>query len=218
MSSKRFPNKMMKKILGKTLLERVVNQVLKSKYVNKVIVVTSNLRSDRPIVNFCKRNKISYFSGSLNNVAKRYYEPLKNINSKYFIRINGDSPLIDPNLIDKFILQAKKTNLDIVTNCMHKTFPKGQSVEIIKTNTFKKSYKNIKKKYDREHVTNFFYKNKNKFKIKNIYLKKNYNFINLCIDRSRDISIIKKILKRFNNQVPKIDIIINNYKKILASK
>ena len=108
MSSSRFPKKMMAKILGKTLIERVVNQVSKSKYIEKIIVVTSKLKSDQPIVDFCKKKKIDFFVGSLNNVAKRYFDALKNINYDYFIRINGDSPLIDPNLIDKFITYSKK--------------------------------------------------------------------------------------------------------------
>ena len=217
MSSSRFPKKMMAKILGKTLIERVVNQVSKSKYIEKIIVVTSKLKSDQPIVDFCKKKKIDFFVGSLNNVAKRYFDALKNINYDYFIRINGDSPLIDPNLIDKFITYSKKKNFDIITNCLDKTFPKGQSIEIIKIKIFRKFYKNIKKKYDKEHPTSFFYKNNNKFKIKNIYYKQNFNLINLCIDKPEDMIIIRKILKAFNNKVPKIDMIINKYNRILKS-
>ena len=40
--------------------------------------------------------------------------------AKYFVRINGDSPMIDPRLIDKAIkISQKQKGYDIITN----TFP-----------------------------------------------------------------------------------------------
>ena len=45
----------------------------------------------------------------------------------------GDSPLIDYKLINKAIKISKKYNkYDIITNVYPRTFPQGQSVEIIK--------------------------------------------------------------------------------------
>ena len=59
--------------------------------------------------------------------------------AKYFVRVSGDSPMIDPKLIDKAIKISKKTKgHDIITNVFPRTFPKGQSVEVIKTFTLKK--------------------------------------------------------------------------------
>ena len=42
MSSKRLPNKMLKNIEGKTLLLRVYNQLQKSKYIKKIVVLLRN--------------------------------------------------------------------------------------------------------------------------------------------------------------------------------
>ena len=55
---------------------------------------------------------------------------------------------------------SKKQNFDIITNLMPRTFPKGHSVEIIKTKIFLKYFGNIKDRFDKEHVTPFFYKKK----------------------------------------------------------
>ena len=63
----------------------------------------------------------------------RLYETANMNKAKYFVRINGDSPLIDPKLIDKAIkISKKKKGYDIITNVFPRTFPKGQSVEVIK--------------------------------------------------------------------------------------
>ena len=44
----------------------------------------------------------------------------------------------------------------------------GMSVELIKTNIFLETEKKIKNANDREHITQYFYKNFKKFKIYNI--------------------------------------------------
>jgi len=72
-SSKRLPGKVLKKILGTTVLKRVVDQVKKSKKISKIIIATSNNKTDKKIINFCKKNKIQCISGPLNNVFKRFY-------------------------------------------------------------------------------------------------------------------------------------------------
>ena len=54
-SSKRLPGKVLKKIFGDTILERVINQVKKSKKISKIIVATSRHKTDRKIINFCKK-------------------------------------------------------------------------------------------------------------------------------------------------------------------
>ena len=83
----------------------------------------------------------------------------------------------------------------IVTNCFKKTYPKGQSVEIISKKCFIDNFKYFKKKHQ-EHVTNFFYENSSKFKIKNFFLKSNMRHIGLSIDTISDFKKIKKILSK----------------------
>jgi spore coat polysaccharide biosynthesis protein SpsF len=88
------------------------------------------------------------------------------------LRISGDSPLIDFRLINKSINIFKKNKrFDLITNVFPRTFPSGQSVEIIKTSALGKNLKFFSK-LDKEHVTRYFYRNSPKFKIKNFANKK----------------------------------------------
>ena len=77
MSSKRFPNKMLKNIKGKTLLLRVYRQLQRSKCIKKIVVATSKSKSDDSLERYCKLNKIKVFRGSKNNVSLRFYKLLK---------------------------------------------------------------------------------------------------------------------------------------------
>ena len=77
-----------------------------------------------------------------------------------------------------------------------RTFPSGQSVEIIRTNTLGKNIKFFSRQ-DKEHVTRYFYRNSSKFRIKNFVNKKKTSIKKLSIDTIDDL---KKILKHFKKK------------------
>lgn len=162
LNSKRFPKKHFMDILGKNLLDRVYNQLKKSKFISKIVFAIPDDKKNVTLEHYLKTKKKIYFKGSLNNLSKRIYNLLEVFKYKYFIRVNGDSPLIDYRLIDYCIKIFKKKKIDILTNALPRSFPKGQSIEIIRTSIFIDNFKKIKSKYDLEHVFPYYYKNRKK--------------------------------------------------------
>ncbi len=197
MSSKRLPGKSLKLIRGKEVLQLVYDQISKSKYISKIIIATSKHISDNKIVTFCKKRNISVFRGSLNNVASRFNKIIKKENCKEFLRINGDSPLSNSSLIDRMCKEFLKGKNEIVTNSFPRSFPKGQSVEIIKSSLIKKNINKFNK-YDLEHVSSYFYKNFYKFKIRNIKNKIDQSMYNLSIDTKKDFANIHLIVSNYD--------------------
>ena len=202
-NSKRFKNKVVKLILGKPMIWHLIQRIKKSKNVNKIVVATSKKKFDDKFVKYLEKIKINYFRGDLYNVVKRMYDVAKKNKVNYFLRISGDSPLIDPKVIDKAILlhNKYKNKYDIITNIFPRSFPKGQSVEIIKKSILIRFMKfmNLEEK---EHVSRYFYNNHTKFKIKNFKSQTNKNKINLCVDTPKDFKFItKKYKKIFMNNL-----------------
>jgi spore coat polysaccharide biosynthesis protein SpsF len=193
MSSKRFPGKTLKLLKGKKILELIHEQISRSNFISEIIVATSKHFSDDKIFLFCKKRNIKVFRGSLNNVASRYYQIVKKKRCKYFLRINADSPLSSEKIIDQLCKKSKESKIDIITNVFPRTFPKGQSVEIIRSSLLKK-YIGKFDKYDLEHVTSYFYKNFKKFKIKNIKNKFDQSMYNLSIDTKNDFRNMNSVL------------------------
>ena len=198
-NSKRLPGKVLFKIKDKPILEHIVKRVAKSEFNIKIVVLTSTKKKDDKIVNFCKKKKFKYFRGPLDNVYERYLKAIKKYRCHAFIRINADSPLTDPSIIDIIIKKYKKLKTyDIVTNCMVRTFSKGLSVEMIKSKTFLENYKKIKKNYNKEHITSYFYARKKKFKIFNISTKKKFTMKKYSVDTLNDFLKIKKYINENN--------------------
>ena len=199
-NSQRLPKKVLKKIGNVSILQRLINSLKKIKKIKKFVIATTKNKGDLKIIQISKKNKINYFQGDEKNVASRYYEILKNTKFEYFLRVNGDSPFLDYKIINKLISIKNKSDYDIITNVFKRSYPKGQSVEIIKTSTFLNNFKRLKSRHDLEHVTSFFYKNFKRFKIYNHTNKINFSKINLSIDTEEDLFKVKKIFKDINKK------------------
>jgi len=201
-SSKRFPKKVVTLINKKKTLIELVHARVKKKSKNYLVVVnTSVSRSDDEIASLCKKNKIKFFRGNLTNVFDRTIQCCKKYKLDAFVRVNADRPFFDYNLMIKMIKIFNRNKLDIITNQLSKTCPKGLACEIAKTKIFYEIKKNLLSKPEKEHIFNYFYKNKNNYKIKNYienYYKKNKK-LNLSIDSKKDLKIIETIFKKFKN-------------------
>jgi len=196
-SSRRFPNKVLTKINNIPMLTFVYDRVKKAKKIKKIIIAFSKNNSDNELQKYCKKKKYNYFRGSLNNVLERYSKVSQKYKVNSFVRVNGDSPCIDPELIDYGLKLFQKKDCDIVTNVFPRSFPKGVSVEVIKSSLVHKLVKNKKlSKYNKEHMTSYFYKNYKKFNIVNFKNRKNYSKFNLAVDKKDDLKKIEKILIR----------------------
>ena len=196
-NSKRFNNKVLYKIYNKPIVWHVVSKIKKSKNVKKIIVATSSNKTDDKLVKYLAKIKINYYRGSLTNVAKRLCDAAEKNKAKFFMRISADSPLIDPVIIDKAIeiFKSQKKHYDIVTNVFPRSYPKGQSVEIIKTSKLR-YFLNKFNKEQKEHVTKYFYKNYKNFIIKNFMSDKSKTKIKLAIDTKNDLKLILKKFKK----------------------
>ena len=194
MDSKRFPKKVLKKINNKELLKYMIERIKKTKLGSKIVIATSYKKTDNPIISFCKKNKFNYFRGDLNSVSQRLIEAAEKFKKNFFIRISGDSPLIDPKIIDELILfHNKNKKYDLVSNRLDKSIPPGQTVEIVNTRSLKIAQKKFKNKSHYEHVTKYFYENEKGFKIKNFISNKKFSKMNLTVDSPKDLNKIRYI-------------------------
>jgi len=198
MSSQRYPGKVLKPVTGKCLLQYVLESLNLIDELSQVFVATSTEKSDNPIQEFCDNYGVNCFRGDLNNVTDRFVSLLKKNSCDAFVRVNGDSPLIDHRLIQKGIHIYSDGDYDFVTNALVRTFPKGQSVEIVKSDTFLKIDFNKLSANELEHITAYLYNNKRQFNIYNLSSEKKFGNIQLSVDTITDMKIFENIIHNLN--------------------
>jgi len=192
-SSKRFPNKILKKIKKHEILTIMLKR-LKKKFGKKIFVAIGKKNCNR-IIDVCKKEKTSFFLGSDNNVLERYYKCAQKNKIETIVRIPSDCPLIDPNIVHKGLKKFFNNNVDYVSNLLPASYIDGNDVEIFSIGTLTKIYHNAKTRFDKEHVTTYLRKNKKKFKVMNFGTKKNLSLkYRLTLDYKEDLILIKKIL------------------------
>ena len=201
-NSKRLPNKVLKEINNKSLLEIVYSRVKKKSENIPIIVNTSKNKSDNKIVRFCKKNKINFFRGNLNNVIDSTIKCCKKFELNSFVRVNADRPYWDFKLMFKMINLYLSKNFDIVTNQHPKNFPRGLACEIASTKIFYDLKMKKLSKSEKEHIFNYFYKNSYKYKILNYKDKfyKKVRRINLSVDSNKDFSKLEKIYQKIGSK------------------
>ena len=128
LNSKRFPEKILKKVNKKEVLTIMLER-LKKKFKNKIIVAISN-KDYKKIVNICNKKKIKFFLGSDNNVLERYYKCAIKNSIKTIVRIPSDCPLIDANIIKKGLRKFFSSSSDYVSNLLPRSYIDGNDVEI----------------------------------------------------------------------------------------
>ena len=168
MSSSRLPEKALIDLAGKPVIDHVVGRLSESIGPDRLVLATSDDKSDDILERYVSRTHgIPVFRGGLENVAQRFQDCLCQFPCKWFVRISGDSPFIDPKLVSLMLGAATESD-DLVSNVVERTFPKGQSVEVVRSEVFRSMSIESFDSYEREHVTAYFYRNRERYRIRSV--------------------------------------------------
>lgn len=198
-NSSRLPGKILREINGKPLLQYIIERLALVKGLDDLVIATSEESTDDPIAEYCAQHGLKCFRGSLNNVAERFLHCAEAYHFDYAIRINGDNLFADARVITEMIEVARKGDYDLVTNVKNRTFPKGMSVEIVKTSFYRAVFSTLNTAYYQEHVTIYFYENEDSG---HFYYHYNTSLpeasgVQLAIDTEEDYRLAEQILKGF---------------------
>ncbi|MFV0482758.1 MAG: cytidylyltransferase domain-containing protein [Bacteroidales bacterium] len=198
--STRLPEKILKTVDNKTLLEIHLSRILKSKYITKLKVATTNEEGSEKIVFIASKLGVEVHKGSIDNVLERFYETAKPESPEWVVRLTSDCPLIDSSVIDSVIELAISKNLDYASNALTPTFPDGLDVEVFKYTVLERAYKEATLNSEFEHVTPYIWKNST-YNGGNLFIsdcfKNNldYSSIRMTVDTMEDFWVIEKLVQ-----------------------
>ena len=185
-----------------------------------IIVATSDRSTDDPISVFAENEGVEVFRGSLDDVAARALACARRFGLDAFARICGDRPFHCPQLLVRLVRIQKEKALDLVTNTLTKTYPSGLTTEVVSTEALQRVINQSRDPLDREHVTRYFYRHPEEFRIHNV----EWGFpedaaIHLALDNEQDLSFIFRIMKALpgNPEDASIEIVLREARKALQT-
>lgn len=195
MTSTRLPGKVLESIEESTLIDYQLQRISKCKLVQRIVVATSQEKSDNLLVDHLERKSHPFVRGSLNDVLARFIKVLDVYNPDYFIRITGDCPLIMPEILDSMIEVFEGTELDYLSNALEPSFPDGLDVEIVKSSTLRKLSTMALSLTEKEHVTLGIYSRPEMFSIQNYRNPIDLSAERWTVDYPEDLEFIRRIVK-----------------------
>ena len=215
MGSSRLPGKAMMEIDDKNrVIDCVVEQLKHCNLLDEIVIATTILQEDDIIEDYVRKKHIQCFRGSALDVLDRHYQCAKHFSFSIIVRITSDNPLVDPEIIDKIVTLFKTSDYDYISNEQPPTFPLGYDVEVFSFSALETAWKNAKLPSEREHVTPYFYKNKEIFKQINFGNTIDVSSIRCTLDTNDDYSLIKKIMHKINHR----PILLNDVLKLFEKE
>ncbi|NMM61290.1 3-deoxy-manno-octulosonate cytidylyltransferase [Clostridium sp. P21] len=213
MGSERLPGKVIKPIMDKPMILYTLNRLSKSKYIDNIVLATSTEEREQLLVDVVKKAKYDVFRGHESNVLKRYKDASDKFGGDIIIRVTGDCPLIDAEIVDNVITYFKTNDYDYVRLDVPDTFVRGFDVEIFTKAALDKVDKTVNNinidetknteeiNMYKEHVTYYIYKHPEEFKIGYVKGSKFYNKdYRLCVDTKEDFNLVETIYNNFKNE------------------
>lgn len=195
MSSTRLPGKVLRQILGRPMLELLVERLQCAQQLDGVVVAATVNPSDDPIEILTQKLGIGCFRGSEEDVLGRVLEAANAFAAEVIVEITGDCPLTESAKVDEMLSSFMQMSVDFMVNRLDGSYPDGLGLRIFKKELLQKVDQLTQDPVDREHVTLYVWEHPELFSIHhfNNGLDPKYWDLRLTVDTLEDFDFISKI-------------------------
>jgi spore coat polysaccharide biosynthesis protein SpsF len=202
MGSARLPGKVLMDLAGEPMLSRVVHRTARATTLTSIVVATTKLDSEQPIVDLCHENGWECFRGSELDLLDRYHQASIEYQADVIVRITSDCPLMDPEVVDLVVGDfLNYGSLDYISNSRvpPASFPVGMDVEVMNASTLERAWKEDDDSSFREHVTPYIYRHPELFNLRTVVNDVDYSSFRWTIDTPEDLEFIRRIYGHFGH-------------------
>lgn len=201
MESSRLPGKVLADIQGEPMLLRVARRVQRAQTVDQVVVATTTAETDNPVAALCRRERLACFRGDAIDVLDRVRAAAASQNADVVVRITGDCPVIDPDVIDQTV-QAyldSQPPVDLALNRFvdDRTFPIGLDTEVCSFKALDTAWREADQPYQREHVMPFLYDPPGRFRVLHVRNEEDLGSYRWTVDTPEDLAFIRAVFQHF---------------------
>lgn len=201
MGSTRFPDKVMREINGRPMIELLLERLSKARMIDQIVLATSEDARNDPLARHVEQLGYIVSRGSEDDVLDRYYQAANPLRPDVVVRITGDCPLIDPVLVDAVIQRYLDEKVDYLSNTSPPTFPDGLDTEVFTFASLEQAANEATEQPDREHVTPYI-RNSGHFRTGGFSHHQDLSAERWTVDEPEDFEVIQKVFEYFH---PRID-------------
>lgn len=193
MSSTRLPGKVMAPILGRPMLVRQVERLRRCAGLDLLVVATSDQPADDLIAVVCVEEGVACFRGSLADVLDRFYQCAKAHAADHVVRLTGDCPLTDPQMVDELVRFYLAGDFDYAANCRPPTLPDGLDAEVFTFAALEAAWRGATDPFEREHVVPFIIRRPERFRMGNWAWPQDLSGLRWTVDEPEDLAFATRV-------------------------
>jgi spore coat polysaccharide biosynthesis protein SpsF (cytidylyltransferase family) len=200
MSSTRLPGKTLADVGGEPMLALLLRRLRRSRDVGEIVVATSVEPVDDPIVRLAEGLQIRVCRGSRRDVLARFLDAIAGRDGP-IVRITGDCPLIDPQIVDQTIERFRRLpGCAYASNVQPRSFPDGLDVEVIAAAALRAIAADGLGEDDREHVTSAIRAAPGRFPQAQLVHEPDLGALRWTVDEPEDLCFVRALVARLDDR------------------
>ncbi|MBO33443.1 MAG: spore coat protein [Rhodospirillaceae bacterium] len=204
-TSSRLPGKVLKPLLGRPMLLRQLERIGRAEKIDRIVVATSHEVSDDLLEEVIGAAGYTVYRGNLDNVLDRFYGSVKSLDDDsiaHVVRLTGDCPLVDPQIIDRVIESHLQQGNDYTSNVLEPTWPDGLDVEVMTLKTLYRAHAEASLPSELEHVTSYIYTHPDSFRIGLVKQADDLSAMRWTVDEPEDLNFVESVYERLYSDNP----------------
>ncbi len=195
MNSSRLPGKVMMSLDGAPMIERLLSRLRLARRVHSTLLATSTDPSDDPLALHVERLGVPIVRGPLEDVLARFVTALEQSRADVIVRITGDCPIVDPELVDEVVSSLQARGVDYASNIDPPTFPDGLDVEAFTASALRRCTDLALSDAEREHVT--LRMRSAPFQRWNVFHATDLSHRRWTVDERQDFDVVQAVFRHF---------------------
>lgn len=195
MGSSRLPGKVMRRLAGQPLVGHIIDRLQATSGLEGIVLATTVDPVNAPLIAYAQKRKVQvYQAQGEDDIAERLHGAVRLTHADAILKINGDCPLVDPNVLSQLVAAFHANDdLDYVSNKIVWTWPEGLSAEAISKNALAWCDTNLTSPEDRELVANWIRDHPDRFAHQSIEGERDLTAHKWSVDTPEDFSFMTRI-------------------------
>ena len=199
MGSSRLPGKVLRRLGGRTVLDRVIRAARDSGVLGELVVATTVEPADDAVVAECEAIGIPSYRGPVDDVLTRFLGVLERHESDVVMRFTADCPLLDPRLVARAHRVFLAADVDYMTTSIARTLPRGLDVEVVRTSVLR-AIDPLATEHHRTHVTSYIYTHADDYDVIGLTMQPDLSHLRLTLDTEDDWKLMEAIVAQFGDE------------------
>lgn len=204
MNSTRLPGKVLYELAGLPMISFMIERVKRTAGIDAIVLATGDGHENDALEAIGRCLGIQVFRGAEDDVLSRFLGAAKASDAEIVVRLTGDCPLADPDVISAVLNHRTEHSLDYCCNVKPPSWPDGLDVSAFTFETLSLAATEARLRSEREHVVPWMWKESSledgrRFQAGNMPAPYDMSAARWTVDDARDYLMLRSLAETMGN-------------------